>query len=145
MIVVVTDLRRIAQRWIVRIEYCLSTVALALGLSVTGNITFAESYITGLQAYHRGDHQLALEILLPLAQEGDAKAQNNVGIIYANAEEGLEDDEEAVRWYRLAAAQGNTAAHFNLGFMYANGSGVPEDDSEAVRLSFRFHHSRIYE
>ena len=45
----------------------------------------------------------------------------------------MEDDAEAVRWYRLAADQGHAYAQNNLGAMYANGDGVPEDDAEAVR------------
>ena len=44
-----------------------------------------------------------------------------------------EDDEEAVRWYRLAAEQGHASAQYNLGVMYHEGHGVPEDNAEAVR------------
>jgi hypothetical protein len=40
----------------------------------------------------------------------------------------VEDDAEAVRWYRLAAEQGQADAQSNLGYMYATGAGVPEDD-----------------
>ena len=53
--------------------------------------------------------------------------------MYANGEGVPEDDEEAVRWYRLAADQGHANAQTNLGNMYNNGEGVPEDDAEAVR------------
>mmetsp|Transcript_18308 Transcript_18308/g.63088 ORF Transcript_18308/g.63088 Transcript_18308/m.63088 type:complete len:121 (-) Transcript_18308:106-468(-) len=42
--------------------------------------------------------------------------------------------EEAVRWYRLAAAQGYADALFNLGACHANGHGVPQDYHEALRL-----------
>jgi len=42
--------------------------------------------------------------------------------------------EEAVKWYRLAAAQGDAGALFNLGGCYANGEGVPQDFGEAMRL-----------
>ena len=51
--------------------------------------------------------------------------------MYANGEGVVEDDAEAVRWYRLAADQGHADAQYNLGLMYAK--GVPEDDAEAVR------------
>ena len=47
--------------------------------------------------------------------------------MYARGEGVLEDDVEAVRWYRLAAEQGHAGAQANLGFMYSNGAGVPED------------------
>ena len=38
-----------------------------------------------------------------------------------------QDYQEAVKWYRLAAAQGNEFAQVNLGVMYANGTGVRQD------------------
>mmetsp|Transcript_18300 Transcript_18300/g.61714 ORF Transcript_18300/g.61714 Transcript_18300/m.61714 type:complete len:84 (-) Transcript_18300:153-404(-) len=41
--------------------------------------------------------------------------------------------EEAVRWWRLAAAQGNGEALCNLGVCYEFGLGVPQDLHEALR------------
>ena len=35
--------------------------------------------------------------------------------------------DEAIKWYRLAAAQGNAAAQTNIGWMYSHGHGVPQD------------------
>ena len=61
------------------------------------------------------------------ADQGDADAQSNLGLMYANGEGVLEDAPEAVKWLRLAADQGVAAAQFNLGVMYANGGGLPED------------------
>jgi TPR repeat protein len=37
------------------------------------------------------------------------------------------DYQEAVKWYRLAAAQGHQSAQINLGVMYADGTGVRQD------------------
>ena len=45
----------------------------------------------------------------------------------------LQDDAEAVRWYRLAADQGHADAQFKLGGMHADGRGVLKDAAEAVR------------
>jgi hypothetical protein len=42
--------------------------------------------------------------------------------------------DEAVKWFRLAAAQGDSDALFNLATCYANGHGAPRDDHEALRL-----------
>jgi TPR repeat protein len=44
-----------------------------------------------------------------------------------------QDDQEAVKWYRLAAVQGDTNAQYSLGLMYVNGEGVPQDYGEAVK------------
>ena len=67
------------------------------------------------------------------ADQGDAGAQNNLGVMYDTGQGVPRDDAEAVRWYRLAAEQGHARAQFNLGVNYDNGEGVPEDDAEAVR------------
>ena len=71
--------------------------------------------------------------LLARAEQGDAAAQSDLGLMYATGEGVPEDDTEAVRWYRLAAAQGNAFAQSTLGVMYSTGEGVPEDDAEAAR------------
>ena len=67
------------------------------------------------------------------AELGIAGAQFNLGVMYANGRGVLQDDFEAVHWYRRAADQGLAGAQFNLGVMYANGRGVPQDDAEAAR------------
>jgi TPR repeat protein len=68
-----------------------------------------------------------------LAEQGNAFAQVNLGLMYANGDGVPENDVEAVRWYRLAAEQGHAFAQHNLGLMYADGEGVPENDVEAVK------------
>ena len=67
------------------------------------------------------------------ADQGNASAQVNLGVMYDTGAGVPQDDTEAVRWFRLAADQGVASAQYNLGFMYSNGAGVPEDDTEAVR------------
>ena len=89
-------------------------------------------FVVGLEAYHRGDYATAMRKFRPLAEQGDAAAQFNLGIMYANGKGVPEDAVQAVYWYRKAAEQGDAAAQFNLGFMYANGKGVPEDAVQAV-------------
>ena len=69
------------------------------------------------------------------AEQGDADAQYNLGVMYANGKGVLKDAAEAVRWYRLAAEQGLASAQYNLGVMYDNGEGVLKDAAEAVRWS----------
>ena len=67
------------------------------------------------------------------AEQGNAKAQFNLGLMYATGRGVPQDDAEAVRWFRLAADQGDASAQFNLGVMYRDGEGVPPDEAEAVR------------
>ena len=54
------------------------------------------------------------------AEQGDAKAQNNLGVVYDRGEGVPQDDAEAVKWYRKAAEQGMPGA-VQPGLMYANG------------------------
>ena len=73
------------------------------------------------------------EALRHAAEQGDARAQHDLGVGYATGEGVPQDDAEAVRWYRLAAEQGLAESQVNLGGMYDNGRGVPQDNAEAVR------------
>jgi uncharacterized protein len=61
------------------------------------------------------------------AEQGNAGAQFNLGVMYNNGQGVPEDYKTAVKWFRLAAEQGQANAQFNLGVMYNNGQGVPQD------------------
>jgi TPR repeat protein len=65
------------------------------------------------------------------AEAGEAPAQTNLGVMYAEGKGVPKDDVEAVKWFRKAADQGLVDAQYNLGKMYAEGRGVPKDDVEA--------------
>ncbi|MDG4550199.1 MAG: hypothetical protein P9G45_07275, partial [Candidatus Contendobacter sp.] len=67
------------------------------------------------------------------AEQGDADAQFNLGVMYDNGQGVRKDEAEAVKWYRKAAEQGNADAQNNLGWMYTNGQGVRKDEAEAVK------------
>ncbi|MFB3076774.1 MAG: SEL1-like repeat protein, partial [Lysobacterales bacterium] len=85
----------------------------------------------GLDAYNQGDYATALKEWQPLAEQGDAAAQFNLGGMYSLGQGVPQDDQEAVRWWRLAAEQGDAAAQFNLGVSYDQGRGVPQDYAQA--------------
>ena len=67
------------------------------------------------------------------AEQGDAEAQFNLGVMYDVGRGVPEDEAEAMHWYRLAATQDHAAAQNNLGVMYDAGRGVPQDAAEAAR------------
>jgi TPR repeat protein len=67
------------------------------------------------------------------ADQGNAHAQAQLGLMYANGTGVPRDDTEAARWYRKTADQGNTNAQFTLGGMYESGTGVPRDLVEAYK------------
>ncbi|HHF3737183.1 TPA: tetratricopeptide repeat protein, partial [Haemophilus influenzae] len=75
----------------------------------------------GFEATTRGDYKTAFKLWLPLAEQGDVKAQYNLGNMYVNGRGVKQDGFEAVKWYRKAAEQGLANAQFNLGVMYYEG------------------------
>ena len=87
-------------------------------------------FVLGLLAYGAEDVAAGNEVLVELrrlAEQGDAQAQSNLGVMYDTGQGVPEDDVEAVKWFRMGPAQGDAVAQFNLGVMYNNGEGVPED------------------
>lgn len=67
-----------------------------------------------------------------LADQGVARAQYNLGIMYDLGDGVRQDQAEAAKWYRKAAEQGYADAQYNLGVKYRNGHGVPQDYAEAA-------------
>jgi TPR repeat protein len=65
------------------------------------------------------------------ADQGYARARNNLGSMYAKGEGVVRDYQEAARWYRLAAEQGFATGQYNLGNMFARGEGIPKDPATA--------------
>lgn len=85
----------------------------------------------GFEAVTRGDYNAALQEWRPLAEQGDANAQHNLGVIYEYGYGTRQDYKKAMSWYLKAARQGLAAAQYNLGVMYHNGEGVPRDYVQA--------------
>ena len=83
--------------------------------------------------YNRGDYIKAARLLRPLADQGNARAQFNLGVMYERGQGVPQFDTEAVQWYRKAAEQGHASAQFNLGMLYFNGQGVPQNAQEAEK------------
>jgi len=102
---------------------CLTTAVLL------GSVGVSESadYQKGFTAYKSGDYATALREWTPLAKQGNADAQFNLGLMYDEGQGVPEDNMKAVHWYRFAAWQGHASAQGNLGAMYALGAGVKKD------------------
>ena len=90
-----------------------------------------QQFQQGFEATERGDYQTAFKLWLPLAEQGNASTQFNLGVMYEDGRGVKQDDVEAVKWYRQAAEQGDAKAQFNLGVMYAKGQGVRQDKGQA--------------
>ncbi len=107
----------------------LSVVLLSI---MVGTPVQSADFAKGLDAYRMGDYATAFEEWIPLAEQGNASAQYNLGVMYRNGDDVNQDYDSAVNWYILAAEQGHDVAQFKLGLMYDMGIGVNRDISTAV-------------
>jgi len=99
---------------------------LVLILMLTGGAA-AGPLRDGAIAYQSGDYATALRHWRPLARQGNADAQFQLGSLYSSGLGVPQDYVEAAKWYRLAAEQGEADGHFGLGLLYLKGFGVPKD------------------
>lgn len=90
------------------------------------------AYAAAWAANQKGDYAAALRVYRPLAEQGNAAAQNALGALYTLGRGVPQDDGTAVSWYRKSAAQGLAVAQNSLGVMYARGRGVPQDYASAA-------------
>lgn len=84
-------------------------------------------------AYGRHDFKAALSELQPLTEQGLAKAQLLLGLMYYQGQGVPQDYKEAIKLARLAAEQGDANAQNFVGLMYYNGHGVLEDYKETFK------------
>ncbi len=90
------------------------------------------AYAQGHQAYKAAEYKRAMELLLPLAQQGHANAQYDVGRMYESGEGVAKDEALTLQWYRRSAEGGNPRAQYKLFAAYARGWGdVKKDEAEA--------------
>ena len=91
------------------------SLAVSLLTVAFAGIVIAGPFEDAVTAYGRGDYATALQLLRPLANQGDASAQYNLGVLYQQGQGVPQDYAEAVKWYRKAADQGDASAQYNLG------------------------------
>ena len=99
-----------------------------IGLAFLAALGNAQAGLTeGVQALAAGDFKAALVQLQPLAEQGNADAQFNLGLMYFNGSGVAQDDQAALKWFRLAADQGDGFSQFALGNLYYMGRGVTQN------------------
>ena len=85
----------------------------------------------GLNAAESGDFATALRLWQPLAEQGHAEAQNNLGVMYEYGRGVTQNYAEAAKWYKRSAEQGFATGQQRLGSMLLDGRGVPQDYVQA--------------
>ena len=90
-------------------------------------------YDSGYKAFKSADYGTAMAQLLPLAKQGDPKAQRLVANMYADGLGVDQDYATAAKWYQQAADQGYAPAMADLGDLYFYGNGVDQNQATAVK------------
>jgi uncharacterized protein len=107
-------------------------VAGVLAVSVVGGTAAADPLDTAAAAHDKGDYATAVRDLRPLAEQGLAAAQYDLGLMYNNGQGVPQDDTQAFSWYQKAANQGYGDGQYRIGLAYYAGRGVAKDGVNAA-------------
>jgi len=103
-------------------------VRIVIGLlCVVAASSLSADFTAGMEAYERGDFETALAEWRPLAEQGVAEAQYNLGLIHQHGKGVAADPVVAHGWYLKAAEGGYARAQYRVAEMFESGQGVRED------------------
>ncbi len=105
---------------------------LSLMLVCLSAALYADDFETGRDAYLAKDYATALKTLTPLAEQGDARAQITLALMYEKGQGVKLDIPRAMQWYEQAAEQGLPIVQHDLGVKYFSGRGIPQNYSKAL-------------
>jgi len=98
---------------------------------LVANPVLSADYQRGTDAALKGDYATALSEWEPLAEQGNATPQFQLGWLYEKGYGVILDYKIAGSWYQRAAEQGYAYAQSALGRMYRDGYGVPKNTQKA--------------
>lgn len=111
------------RRGLQRLLLVVLTVPLSsYAFAETGN---SMHFSDGWTAFEAGDYQEAVAIWTPLAEQGHANAQVNLGFMYDHGTGINRDHRVAARWYRAAAVQNSAIGQYNLSLLIMEGHAAP--------------------
>jgi TPR repeat protein len=82
---------------------------LAVAAMLPLSVATAGPWEDGRPAYNRGDYIPAIQLLRPLATQGNARAQKLLGRVYHHGD-ATRNSVRAFMWYEIAASQGDLEA-----------------------------------
>lgn len=102
-------------------------MCVALALFITPETASAQDYDAAMKSYDAGDYTRAFLDFSQLADQGDPRAQYQMGVMYLEGYVAPLDRGIAAGFFKLAAAQDFATAKTMLGYMYADGIGGKRD------------------
>ena len=100
-------------------------------LGIAGAV--AGSWEDSMASYNRGDYVPAIRLFRPLAEQGNAKAQTVLGVMYRRGEGVARSPVRAFIWLSRAAARGDTKAKVEL--RDVSQTMTPEELSQAREMA----------
>ena len=94
-------------------------------------------YLEGLRLFYSRHESEAVGTLRLAAEQGHAKAQHFLAMMYANGTGVAQDDAQAAYWYERTAEQGDAEAQLTFAMLCALGKGIPADLAAACRWARR--------
>lgn len=104
-----------------------SAIALVFTVLALSACVRPPGYHRAVVYYQHGDYAAAFRAFRPIAEQGYAKAQYTLGLMYDMGQGVPQDYGEAMKWYRKAAEQGVAESQHNLGLMYYGSQGVSKN------------------
>ena len=111
------------------VPFCLTLIIFIGSVGVSESADMQK----GNAAHDKGDYATALREWTPLAKQGNASAQYNLGYMYANGKGVPQDYIRAHMWYNFAASSGHKNATKNRDIVAKN--MTPADISTAQKLA----------
>jgi TPR repeat protein len=115
-------------------RFFLNTVWVLSSFYVSSSRAQEKAIPNSPQLQQQSVNGMSLDEVRDRANRGDAQAQWVLGNAYMSGHGVPQDDREAARWYKAAAAQSLAAAEVSLGYLYEQGRGVTKDSRQAFRF-----------
>lgn len=77
------------------------------------------------------NRHFTVQLFYENAQNGDADAQYQLGLLYLEGKSTIQDFEEAAKWFALAAEKNHIQAQYQLGIFYKTGLGIDIDPGKS--------------
>ena len=108
-------------------------MALVLSLvCLTGSACADSQPAVDTSRNNRAEDEATAKEVRKSAEEGNASAQNRLGLLYDEGVGAPQDYRQAKEWYEKAAKQGHAGAQTNLGTLYLQGEGAPQSAQMAL-------------
>ena len=112
-------------------RYSVGFLLLLAGSSPAISIEIAKSAPAVKESVKLSPKQ-EIAVLTKKARADDVRAQNQLGVMYAEGNGVTKDAEKAMQLFQKAVTFGHSDAQYNLASMYDNGEGVATDSVKAV-------------